>query len=121
MGAKAINRTRGCRHRAHNVVSVNIVRPDDGALTEPLAKMRDQMGEGVSSEASSEVEPDTIDRQIEVPPGGPTERATVVRRIHCSSRALRLARAHSPSIIRRRCPMESLSTPSTSVSRSAVV
>ena len=69
MGAEAIDGAGGVGHHADDVVAVDVVRPDDYALTEPLVKMGDQIGEGVASEASSEMEPHAVDFEVEVAPG----------------------------------------------------
>jgi hypothetical protein len=69
VGAEVPGGAGGVGHRADDVVIVDVVRPDDYALTEPVAKMGDQVGESVASEASSEMEPHAVDLKVEVAPG----------------------------------------------------
>jgi hypothetical protein len=54
--------------RAGHPVSVDVVRPDDEALAQPLLDGRDQIGEGVSSQVSSEVVPRAGDLLVDVAP-----------------------------------------------------
>lgn len=63
--------------RSRDRVPVDVVRPDDDAVTEALREMRGQAGEGVGSQASSEVVPDALDLAVRVAPGRPAQRARV--------------------------------------------
>src|SRR5438094_9504927 len=60
-----------------HVVAIDIVRPDDDAFTQPLFQGRDQVGEGVSSEVSSEVVPGAADLAVVVAPRRSAERAGI--------------------------------------------
>jgi len=102
-------------HGADDVVAVDIVRPDDDALAELIAEAGDQVGEDVTSEASSEVEPDAVDLEVEVAPCRPAQRALLVNgHGRGPSLLIRSANSARPSIICRRDRMVSPSTSTTS-------
>lgn len=105
-----VHRASGRRHRPDDVVFVDVVRPDDDALAEAVPQVVRQVGEGVTSEASSEVVPDAFDLAIDVAPGRTAQRAAVA--LHrLSSRS---ARSHIPAIMWRRRSIVSPRTAKTS-------
>ena len=64
--------------RAADLVSVDVVRPDDDAFTQQPLQGGDQVGEGVSSEVSSEVVPPPADLGVVVAPRRAAQGARVV-------------------------------------------
>jgi hypothetical protein len=112
------------RHQPDDVVAVDVVRPDDRLVTESRPDMRNQVGEGVRSEASSEVKPDAVDLEPDVAPCRPAQRATLVvchRGPLAQVDSSRWAKAQRPPIMCRNCAMVSISTPITASSRSSGV
>lgn len=81
--------------RPADLVSLDVVRPDDNAFTQPLLDVGDQPGEGIGSEASSEVVPVAADLLVDVAPGGSAQGAGINLR-HRSSLS-RSARRRSAS------------------------
>ena len=98
VGPKAIGAAARSCHRADDVVAVNVVRPDDDTFAEALPKVGDQVGEGVTSEVSSEVKPHAVNLEFDGPPGRAAQGASVVATHFC---APAWANVHRPSIIRR--------------------
>jgi hypothetical protein len=93
-------------HGADDVVAVDVVRPDDDGLADLITQIGDQVGEDVTSEASSEVEPHPVDLEVEIAPGRPAQRTPIVDRHRAvSSLLIRSANWARPSIIWAKDPM----------------
>ena len=115
VGPELVDRPIRGGHGADDVVAVDVVRPDDDALAELLSQVGDQVDEGITSEASSEVEPHAVDLDVVIAPRRPAQRALLV---DChgaiSFLPIRSANSARPSIICRRDRMVSRRTATTS-------
>ena len=94
---------------ARHVIAVDIVRPDDDTFTQPLLEGSDEVGEGVSSEISSEVVPHGADLAVVVTPRRPAQCAGVALG-HVTSPV-----PIPPSICTATCHMASIMVPSLSI------
>ena len=112
--------------RAPHSVAVDVVRPDDDAFTQLRGYSGNQVGEGVSSQVSSEVIPATRYLLVHVAPGRSAQGARVSSGHRSSVSAvspasIAAAALHTASIISRSRAIASFSTARISSSRSGLV
>ena len=101
--------------RAADLVSFDVVRPDDDAFTQLRDQGRDQVGEGVSSQVSSEVIPPAGKLFVHVAPRGSAQGAGVAFRHLLMPPAVGppsicVAKPQMAFIMRRRRAIASVST-----------